>query len=124
MKEGEYLLLLGASTRAAAFSALRAGLRPWCADLFADMDLQGHCPVQRVQPGRYPDGFLALVRRAPAAPWLYTGALENRPALVERIAAERPLWGNNADVLATVRSPLVLQQMFRGAGTPYPAVRM
>src|SRR5437763_9510980 len=34
--QGEHLLILGASTRAAAFSALRAGLRPSCADLFSD----------------------------------------------------------------------------------------
>jgi len=32
------VLIVGASARAAAFSALRAGLRPWCADLFADLD--------------------------------------------------------------------------------------
>jgi len=33
------LLILGASCRAAAFSALRAGFRPRCADYFADRDL-------------------------------------------------------------------------------------
>ena len=36
MDESNRLLLFGASTRAAAFSALRAGLKPWCVDLFAD----------------------------------------------------------------------------------------
>ena len=41
----EHLLLFGASVRAAAFSALRAGLRPWCADLFGDADLQARCPA-------------------------------------------------------------------------------
>ena len=43
------LLILGASARAAAFSALRIGLRPTCADLFADADLASACPVD---PGR------------------------------------------------------------------------
>ena len=33
---GSTLILAGAITRAAAFSAIRAGLRPWCVDLFAD----------------------------------------------------------------------------------------
>ena len=43
MQRGERLLIFGASARAAAFSALRAGLAPWCVDLFADADLRGRC---------------------------------------------------------------------------------
>ena len=34
------LILIGASVRAAAFSARAAGYEPWCADLFGDVDLQ------------------------------------------------------------------------------------
>ena len=40
MSAGESVVIFGASVRAAAFSALRAGLRPWCADLFADFALK------------------------------------------------------------------------------------
>src|SRR5262245_28665656 len=54
------LLIFGASVRAAAFSALRAGMRPWCADLFADADLRGRCPAMQL-PGRYPLDFLKLI---------------------------------------------------------------
>ncbi len=35
----ERLLIVGASARAAAFSAMRAGFQPLCADRFADVDL-------------------------------------------------------------------------------------
>src|SRR5205807_295367 len=79
------LLIFGASARAAAFSALRAGLRPWCADLFADADLAARAPVRRVT-GRYPADFLRHLDAAPPGPWIYTGGLENRPYLVERMA--------------------------------------
>ena len=46
------LLILGASARAAAFSALRAGFAPVGADLFADRDLAAVCPCSRVDPRR------------------------------------------------------------------------
>ena len=44
------LLILGASTRAAAFSAIRCGFQPRCADYFADRDLAAVCPVDRIDP--------------------------------------------------------------------------
>src|SRR4051794_35137718 len=112
------LLIFGASARAAAFSALRANLRPWCADLFADADLQARCPVFRLAPGGYPQGFVKAAEQGPPGPWLYTGGLENRPALVRQIAALRPLWGNDEKVLRKVRSPRFLANLLHEAGIP------
>src|SRR4051812_41118682 len=83
-RPGDRLLLVGASVRAAAFSALRAGLRPWCADLFADRDLQARCETVRVgQP--YPQSLLPLLDAAPPGPLAYTGAMENHPRLLAEI---------------------------------------
>src|SRR4051812_15417928 len=80
------LLLLGASVRAAAWSALRGGLvQPWCIDLFADADLQRACTARTIPPTDYPHDFLAAARQAPPGPWLYTGALENYPDLIAAI---------------------------------------
>src|SRR5262245_61077027 len=62
MASGQRLMIFGASARAAAFSALRAGLEPWCADLFADRDLQARCSVARIAPSGYPGNFGALVQ--------------------------------------------------------------
>jgi predicted ATP-grasp superfamily ATP-dependent carboligase len=118
----QHLLILGASARAAAFSAARAGLRPWCADLFADRDLQALCPVRAVPAGLYPNGFLRVLDEAPPGPWLYTGGLENRPGLVRTLARARPLWGNNAVVLARARSPQYLAALLEHAGLSCPAV--
>src|SRR6202158_3755437 len=80
--DGGNLILFGASTRAAAFSALRAGLRPWCADLFADADLAACFSVQLVSANDYPGRFLNISDEAPAGPWLYTGSLENHAGVV------------------------------------------
>jgi predicted ATP-grasp superfamily ATP-dependent carboligase len=99
----EPLLILGASARAAAFSALAAGLKPWCGDLFADADLARVATVERVEG--YPAGLQRAAERAPHGPWLYTGSLENHPRLVERLAARRPLAGNGATALRAVRDP-------------------
>jgi predicted ATP-grasp superfamily ATP-dependent carboligase len=119
----EHLLIFGASARAAAMSALRAGLRPWCADLFADLDLRRCCSA-RVLNRRYPDGFVPLAERAPPGPWMYTGGLENRPRLVDKISRYRDLWGNGADILRNVRSPLQILYQLQQRGIPCPQARL
>jgi predicted ATP-grasp superfamily ATP-dependent carboligase len=118
----DHLLIFGASARAAAFSALRAGLRPWCADLFADADLQAVCPVQPLPAGKYPLGFLELVETERLGPWMYTGGLENRPGLVRRMAQRRSLWGNDAPVLRVMRRPQVVARLLRAADLACPEV--
>lgn len=120
----EVLVIVGASVRAAAFSALRAGLQPWCVDLFADADLVSRCPVRRLPRSDYPHALPRIVEQAPAGPWMYTGALENYPHIVHAIAGQRPLWGNDADVLARVRSPRFLRELLTSAGLPSPELRL
>jgi predicted ATP-grasp superfamily ATP-dependent carboligase len=117
------LLILGASTRAAAFSALRAGLEPTCADLFADRDLRRVAPVEKVAARDYPAALAAAATRAPPGPWIYTGSLENYPGLIARIAQQRALWGNNAATLHAVRDPFSVAEALHQAGLDAPAVR-
>src|SRR5207253_1175133 len=118
------LLILGVSARAAAWSALRAGLSPSAADLFADRDLAAVAPCVRVGPNSYPRGLLAAAEALPAGPWLYTGALENHPDLVDDLAGRRPLWGNSGPVLRAARDPLAVAAAVRAAGLPAPEVRL
>lgn len=117
------ILILGASTRAAAFSASRASLQPAAIDLFADRDLAAVGPVLRIARQQYPKGLAALSRTLPPAPWIYTGGLENHPDLVDRIAVDRPLWGNGGAVLRAVRDPFGLAAGLRRWGLPCPEVR-
>jgi predicted ATP-grasp superfamily ATP-dependent carboligase len=100
------ILILGASARAAAASARRAGLEPFAVDLFADRDTRLLCDCLRCPPWEYPEGLFWLARQAPPMPWMYTGGLENYPELVGALAAERELWGNGPEVLAKAREPV------------------
>lgn len=112
------LLLLGASVRAAAQSAWRAGYQPLAADLFADADLRRLTAARPATP--YPAGLLAASRRLPDAPWMYTGALENHPEILESLARERPLWGIPPAVVGPLRNPWVLSEALTGSGWQVP----
>lgn len=115
------LLIVGASARAAAFSAIRAGLTPWTADLFADRDLASACQIC-VRVADYPRGFLEVGRQNLAGPWMYTGALENFPGFVQAMSRRRPLWGNPAAVLRRVRCPFTVARVLQEHGVACPAV--
>ncbi|HEV2969446.1 MAG TPA: ATP-grasp domain-containing protein [Pirellulales bacterium] len=114
----ETILIVGASARAAAMSARRGGLNPWAADLFADLDLRSCCPVERIDA--YPEGLEQALAAAPPGPWMYTGALENHPALVDRMAAFRPLIGVGGEALRAVRDPRRVAAAVRAAGFSAP----
>jgi predicted ATP-grasp superfamily ATP-dependent carboligase len=118
------VLIIGASARAAAYSALRCGLRPQCADHFADRDLAAVGPVERVDFARGVDRFADVAEALPPSPWFYTGGLENHPALVERISRRHRLWGVGADTLRRVRDPAAVVKMLGAAGIPAPEVRL
>lgn len=112
------LTILGASARAAAFSAARGGFAPYTIDSFADRDLVELCPAVRIE--RYPQDFPRALAAAPAGPWMYTGGLENHPRVVARMGRLRTLWGNPAEVLAKVRDPWQLSAVLSRSGLAYP----
>lgn len=110
------VLILGASARAAAQSAIRAGLSPICIDQFADADLRAVARVLEIAD--YPRGAVAAAALAPACPWMYMGGIENHARLVERISAGRPLWGNGPAVLRAVRDPWAVARVLEQSGLP------
>lgn len=112
------LAIVGASVRAAAQSALRAGFAVVAADLFADADLDGSCPITKIDD--YPEALADWLSEQGVDAWMYTGALENFPALVGRLAATKPLWGVSGDALVRCRDPLVLQGVFAADGVAFP----
>lgn len=115
------LAIVGASARAAAASAMRAGFQPITADLFADADLRTIATATAIAP--YPEGLLDWLRAIEPPAWMYTGALENYPELVDQMAWVAPLWGNPGDVLARVRSPWELADTLRDANLLFPETR-
>lgn len=113
------LVILGASARAAAASAVRAGWTVHAADLFCDADLRAVASSCR-HVTDYPGGLLTAAAGFPMAAWCYTGALENHPDLIDRIAATRPLAGNPAGVVRRVREPAILAAALGDAGLRFP----
>jgi predicted ATP-grasp superfamily ATP-dependent carboligase len=113
------VVILGASARAAAASAARAGWTVHAADLFCDADLAivaGSC--RRVTD--YPGGLHTAAAGFPMAAWCYTGAVENHPDLIDQITATRPLAGNPAAVVRRVRDPAILAAALADAGLRFP----
>lgn len=117
------LLIVGASARAAAWSAVRAGLTPTAADRFADRDLASIACCVRVGPGDYPAGLVAAAETLPRGPWVYTGGIENHPGVVARLARRRPLWGLGPRELTVARDPFELARALRESGRPALGVR-
>jgi uncharacterized protein len=119
----EQIAIVGASVRAAAASAVRAGYQVAAADLFADADLCRIAMATKID--NYPHGLLDWLERLRPRPkaWTYTGALENHPDLVDAMADVAPLWGNGGSSLRYSRSPLRLAEALRRAGLRFPEVR-
>ena len=112
-------MILGASCRAAAASAAAAGWAVHAADAFGDLDLDA-VTAASLRVAGYPEGLADAAQAFPPGPWCYTGAIENHPDLIDRIAALRPLAGNSGDSLRQVRDPFVLARRLRAAGLRYP----
>jgi len=64
--------------------------------------------------------LVAAAERIPSAAVVYGAGLENRPDLVERLAAGRTLLGCAPGTLRRVRDPALLGASLRGAGLAYP----
>ena len=122
MPETEPLIIVGASTRAAAQSAVASGFVPWCVDQFGDADLRECAQFVRVV-SNWPDGIPAALADVPNAPLVYAGALENSPELIDTLATQFPLCGNGSHALRLVRDPFWIQKQLRHAGLPALEVR-
>lgn len=115
------LVIAGGSTRSAAFSALRAGFRPYCFDHFGDADLRAVAEVHAVED--YPHGLIAAVEAHPELPIMYVGALENAGNVLDFLEMGRPFLGNPRDVVRNVRDPELVAETFREFSLPRLEVR-
>lgn len=120
-------MLLGGSVRALAESAHRAGFAVHAADLFRDLDTIACArhAVSVAADGAASEPYPWRLRTAAAgfphgAVWCYSGALENHPAVIAAIAAERPLAGVPADVVRRLRDRRRLAAAARAAGLHLP----
>ena len=117
------MIVVGASVRAIAMSAWRAGSRPWCVDRFADRDLQSLAPTRLLPAADYPHGLPALLADAPKdEPIRWTGGLENHPDVLERLAQLRPMLGISPAIVRACRQPWCVAQWLQESD--YPALEV
>ena len=118
------LLIVGASTRAAAWSAWCAGWRPVCADQFADVDLRQIADVADVSD--YPHSLPADLANVSGDGWLFVGAMENHLRVLRRMLTNSRFgryFGPSPETIQLLRDPLWLAERWKTFGC-YPAVQM
>ena len=118
------ILLVSVSARMLAELAVRDGYDVVAVDRFGDLDLQGLCPSVSILRDLGGEGgmaeLVAEAERTPSDAVVYGAGLENRPDLVDRLAAGRTLLGCDPGTLRRVRDPALLGASLRGAGLAYP----
>lgn len=120
------LVIVGASVRAFAESARRAGWRVHAADLFGDLDLAAVADSVVVARGGaqgYPGSLVAACRRFPPAAVCYTGALENHPDVIAALAVKRTLLGARPEAVRAARDVTILAAAAAAAGLLFPETR-
>lgn len=119
------VIVVGASVRALAESARRAGLEPLSLDFFGDLDLVAGGTSLRLDPGRsFGDAADLADRLDPErrAPVILGGALENHLHAVRELASRRPLLGSEPRAMEAARDHARLARIVKQAGLAAPEV--
>jgi predicted ATP-grasp superfamily ATP-dependent carboligase len=118
------VLIVGMSTRAAAESAARAGLKVTAIDAYADRDQHPsvHALSMSSELSSPPTaGAIArAARRIDCDAVAYLSPFENHPRAVSTVAAGRTLWGNPPETLRRVRNPFEVADVLRRNGFRVP----
>lgn len=114
------LLIVGASTRAAAYSAIRAGCSPVCYDYYADHDTQAVAEVHQIAS---PQDLVELICQHPPAEVMYVGGIENAPEVLTCLSEKHHLIGNPLETVQKIRPVSELKQGLRLARINIPESR-
>lgn len=118
------ILLLGVTTRALAESARRCGQPIVAVDYFGDRDqkrlVESHALQRDLGLPLTAQGLGEAARRVDAEAVVYAANLENHPSIVEGLAKERILLGNEPGVLREVRDWRTLRGFCRETRIPHP----
>jgi len=114
MKNVDSILLQGYSSRAPAWSVVRAGITPIINDQCRDLDLPGDA-IYLSETHRW-------AKTNPAVPFLPTGGWENRLSELAAIEKSRLSLGTPSGSIRRVRDPILLQRTLEQHG--FPALRI
>lgn len=105
------VLILGASTRASAMSALRAGFAPVCVDQFADADLRQISSVTEIESLTLSAPLRSALKDQRHLPVIPVGGTENHSDLLQDLASQQAAyWGASPAAVARVRDPFQLAE--------------
>ncbi len=122
------VLVVALSARSLAAGARRCGLRVTALDLFADADtaaMADRCLALVSRRLRLPGPALRHALAAPdlrGVPLVYGAGFEDRPELLAALARDRPVLGNGAGVVATLKDPFAFAALLARLGIPHPEI--
>ncbi len=135
-RSGRPTLIVGLSTRAIAESAVRGGYNVITLDYFGDRDqkelVQNYSLMRDFDPstssgqalGFSAESLLTASRGLNFGAVVYISNLENHPDVVEKLAADHTLLGNDPATLRRVRDWRTLRQVCRREGIPVPVTML
>lgn len=121
------VILIGASVRSFAQSALRDGIRPVCVDMFRDADLR--CSLQKHgldeaswcrHIASFSDVADAVADVDPDIPAVVLGGLENHERSFRQLSAQRTVLGSDWETIHQLRTPQYLFSELRNQGCRIP----
>ncbi len=115
-QETPSLLIIGASCRAAAWSARRAGFRVAALDLFADRDLREIAEAHAIRS--FPDSIVEQAHHFPDHQIVLAGGMENHPSVVAELEKQNAVVGASSSQIITLRSIASLQRWIQQASIP------
>ena len=118
------ILIVGISVRAIVESAVKSRYAVLALDAFGDRDLKlltTTCSLHHDFDARYStEALLKASRRLSYDAVAYTSNLENHPAMIRRIAGNRPVIGNSPEAVSAVRDWKRLFATLQQAGFSVP----
>ncbi len=127
----DHMMIIALSGRALARSAVRGGYQPLVLDSFADLDtcaFASRCVRVKTQQGRFDvDDVLrnvdSLTPPEGKIGFVYGAGLESAASLLEQLDSRLTVYGNSADVLATVNDPRAFFGLLDELSIPHPRVQ-
>lgn len=121
------VILIGASVRSFAQSALRDGIFPVCVDMFCDADLRTFLQDYGLrdafwcrQIASFAEAAGAVVDVDPNVPVIVLGGLENHEVGFRQLLAQRTVIGPDWDTIEQLRNPQCLSSKLRVRGCRLP----
>jgi predicted ATP-grasp superfamily ATP-dependent carboligase len=115
------MLMVGASCRALANSAVRDGWSVVSLDVFADRDL--HPSIASIRIERFPESIVTQVDRLEATHCMLAGGMENLPEVLAFLEQRMHLLAPSSECMRRLRSVEYCRMLAQRASLKFPRIR-